>query len=99
MVGDCTDENIIKTGSAKIPVRRLVMSLKYAVEQRMRFIDFLLCRYEEVGRAELVDFFGISKPQATNDFRTYLNIAPDNARYVTARKKYVRNPEFQRVWR
>lgn len=72
--------------------------MKYAIEQRMRFIDFLLNQYGEIGRSALVDYFGISTPQATKDFRSYMSLAPDNMRYVTTRKRYVRNPEFVRVY-
>lgn len=72
--------------------------MKYAIEQRMRFIDFTLYHYGEVGRSILVDFFGISKPQATNDLKNYIKLAPDNVRYNTSLKKYIRNPEFERMY-
>lgn len=72
--------------------------LTYAVEQRMRFIDFLLSQYGEVNRVALMDFYGISTPQATKDFKTYMAIAPDNVRYCHSKKAYLKNPEFERVW-
>lgn len=72
--------------------------MKYAIEQRLRFIDFLLSQYGEVNRVALVDFYGISIPQVTKDFKSYMAIAPDNARYCTSKKSYLRNPEFVRVW-
>lgn len=72
--------------------------MKYAIEQRLRFLDFLFEHYGEVNRIALVDYFGISIPQATKDFKQYRNIAPDNIRYSTSDKVYRKNPEFKRVW-
>jgi len=92
------NESNEERGAAKIPLERPVMPLKYAVEQRMRFLDFLFENYGNVGRIQLTDYFGISTPQATKDFKTYMKIAPDNVRYNTSQKSYVKNPEFKRVW-
>lgn len=72
--------------------------MRYAIEQRLRFIDFLADHYGEVNRKHLEDFFGISTPQATKDFKEYMKIANDNIRYSTTDKTYRRNPEFVRVW-
>ena len=43
----------------------------FALEQRLRFIDFLLDHYGRLNRGALVDYFGISVPQASIDIRTY----------------------------
>lgn len=72
--------------------------MKYAIEQRMRFIDFLLDHYGEINRIVIEDYFGISTPQATKDFSMYMKIAPDNMRYSVVEKKYKKNPEFKRIW-
>ncbi len=72
--------------------------MKYAIEQRMRFLDFLFDHYGKVNRSALTDYYGISIPQATKDFKMYIKIAPDNIRYSTKEKVYKRNPEFERVW-
>lgn len=72
--------------------------MKYAVEQRLRFIDFLAQQYGELNRSALVDYFGISVPQAAKDFKDYMKLAPDNIRYSNTKKAYLRNPEFSRVW-
>ena len=74
------------------------LGLKYAIEQRLRFIDFLFHQYGEVNRSAVVDYFGISVPQVTKDFKMYMNIAPDNIRYCNSDKAYRKNPEFKRVW-
>jgi hypothetical protein len=74
------------------------MRMKYAIEQRLRLIDFLAAHYGRINRDELTDYFGISIPQATKDFKDYMKIAPDNIRYSHSLKVYVRNKEFERVW-
>jgi len=74
------------------------MPTNYAVKQRLRFIDFLIHQYGNLNRDALCDYFGISVPQATNDIRAYMKLAPDNIRYSTTVKAYLKNPEFKRVW-
>lgn len=72
--------------------------MKYAIEQRLRFIDFIIDHYKEINRETLMDFFGISSPQATLDLKEYMKIAPDNIFYSFSSKKYLKHPEFKRVW-
>lgn len=70
----------------------------YAVEQRLRLIDFLLQQYGHFNRAALVDYFGISVPQASADVSAYLQLASGNATYCGRRKAYVRTAGFVRVY-
>ena len=72
--------------------------MKSAIEQRLRFIDFLLHQYGQINRSALTDYYGISVPQATKDFKDYMRLAPDNMRYLMNEKVYKRNPEFKRFW-
>lgn len=72
--------------------------MNYATEQRMRFIDFLLAYYGHIGRSELVNYFGISEPQATRDFRAYKALTPDNMTLNSVTKRYVRTESFRRVF-
>jgi hypothetical protein len=72
--------------------------LTYAVEQRLRFIDFLLGQYGSVNRTALVDYFGISTPCASMDFAKYMAIAPENITYDKSAKAYVTSANFKRVW-
>lgn len=72
--------------------------MNYAVEQRLRLIDFLLAHYGTLNRCALMDYFGISSPQATKDIRAYLELAPQNAVYDLTAKTYVRGARFQPVW-
>ena len=70
----------------------------YAIEQRLRLVDFLLAQYGEVNRSALTDYFGISVPQASKDLGVYHHIAPNNTRYDLSRKTYVRTDAFERVY-
>jgi hypothetical protein len=70
--------------------------VKYAVEQRLRMIDFLLHHYGYIGRPQMVDFFGISTPTVSADFALYLELFPSNTRYDLSDKRYVRLPTFKR---
>ncbi len=70
----------------------------YAREQRLRMIDFLLANYGSINRTAIEDYFGISKPQATNDFRTYMQQAPGNMIYCSRHKSYIKLPGFTRCY-
>lgn len=76
----------------------MVKNLTYAVEQRLRFIDFLLYHYGTLNRSAIMDYFGVSMPQASADIRDYLDIAPNNAIYDKSAKTYKRSGSFTRVW-
>lgn len=71
---------------------------QYAIEQRLRLIDFLLAHYGTLNRAAVMDYFGVSMPQASTDIQEYLQLAPANAVYDPRRKTYVRGEAFSRVW-
>lgn len=70
----------------------------YAVEQRLRFIDFLLAQYGTINRSALVDYYGISIPQASADIQEYVSLAPDNIRYDLSAKLYRKTDVFKRVY-
>lgn len=72
--------------------------MKYAIEQRLRFIDFLLHQYGEINRSAIMDYFGVSLPQAACDIAEYKKVAPDNITYDASAKKYLRTKRFERVW-
>jgi hypothetical protein len=71
------------------------MSANYAIEQRMRLIDFLLEHYGHIGRPELCAFFGISSPCASNDIAMYNEANPGNAVYDFKVKRWVRSATFK----
>jgi hypothetical protein len=70
----------------------------YAVEQRLRLIDFLLAQYGQINRAALTDFFGISDTQASLDIKEYMALAPANLAYQVNAKAYKRTDKFTRVF-
>jgi hypothetical protein len=72
--------------------------MKYAKEQRIRFIDFLLFHYGHIRRKTLMDYFGTESATATKDIETYRTIAPNNIEYSTTDKVYKRTLEFKRVY-
>ena len=72
--------------------------LTYAVEQRLRLVDFLLDSFGFVQRKHLMDYFGISKPCASLDFAKYEKMAPDNMHYDLRKKCWVAAEGFQRVF-
>ena len=73
--------------------------MNYAIEQRLRFLEFLVAHYDSVGRDQLVDYFGISAPQATRDFRQYKELAPDNLLFDNVAKKYKKSHQFKRLYK
>lgn len=70
----------------------------YAVEQRLRLIDFLVHQYGHVNRSAIMDYYGVSMPQASDDLKTYMATAPDNLVYDGSAKTYRRGPNFQRSY-
>lgn len=72
--------------------------MNYAIEQRLRLIDFLLYHYGVVSRAELTDYFGIAGAQASRDFAQYNKLAPTNALINQSSKKWVRSDTFKRLF-
>ncbi len=70
----------------------------YAVEQRLRLIDFLLANYGTLNRSALEDYFGVSTPQASADIQEYLRMAPDNLVYDHSAKTYRRTDKFARKY-
>ena len=72
--------------------------MKYAVQQRLRMIDFLLFTYGHVNRCAIMDYFGIAEAAATRDFAAYKELRPDNMIYNSVDKAYCITQKFERVW-
>lgn len=72
-------------------------SIPWGQERRLEFIDFRLQWEGRVNRSDLVDFFGISIPQASLDFARYFKAAPHNARYDHGAKSYVASSKFSPI--
>ena len=72
--------------------------MNYAVEQRLRFIDFIADHFGKIQRKHLQDYFGISAPCATRDFRLYNEMAPENLLFNVQTKAWVRADSFKRIY-
>ncbi|MDA8428164.1 MAG: hypothetical protein M0T70_02805 [Geobacteraceae bacterium] len=75
-----------------------IQKLTYAVEQRLRLIDFLLNEYGTLNRSAIMDYFGVSSPQASRDIQEYIALAPENTVYDKNAKTYIKGVNFARVW-
>jgi hypothetical protein len=68
--------------------------MRWGVEQRIEFIEFRLFWEGSINRADIVDFFGMSVPQASKDLTLYQEWAPGNMKYDTRRKRYIAAERF-----
>lgn len=73
--------------------------MKYAIEQRLRLIDFLVAHYGQINRDALTDYYGISVPQASLDIREYMKQAPANLEYDKVQKTYRKTAQFVRLFK
>src|SRR5689334_22643115 len=72
-------------------------SLRWGQGRRLEFIDFRLLWEGRINRGELVDFFGISTPQASLDLARYMELAPGNLAYDRSEKVYRATADFKAV--
>ena len=70
-------------------------ALKWGVERRLEFIEFRLYWEGGVNRADIIEAFDVSVPQASKDLTLYQERAPRNAIYDKSAKRYVAGNEFQ----
>jgi hypothetical protein len=69
--------------------------VRWGVEQRLEFIEFRLFWEGGVNRADLIDTFGISVPQASKDLSLYQEQAPGNVVYDKSAKRYLASANFK----
>src|SRR4051812_492407 len=69
--------------------------LRRGPEQRLEFIEYRLFWEGAVNRSDLMDRFGVSVPQASNDLTMYRQLAPQNVTYDLSGKRYVPTAAFQ----
>ncbi|MFG1363451.1 helix-turn-helix transcriptional regulator [Xanthobacter versatilis] len=70
-------------------------ALKWGVERRLEFIEFRLFWEGGVNRADIIEMFDVSVPQASKDLTLYQERAPNNALYDKSAKRYVASDRFQ----
>lgn len=71
--------------------------MRWSIERRLEFIEFRLFWEGRVNRSDLVDFFGISVPQASADLGRYQEVAKQNLVYDKRAKSYLVTREFKPV--
>jgi predicted DNA-binding transcriptional regulator YafY len=67
---------------------------KYGVEARFEFIEFRAYWHGRLNRSDLMDQFGVSPTQVSQDIKAYQEIAPDNLVYDGTDKTYRCGPSF-----
>src|SRR5690606_5674603 len=80
------------TGSAAPSPSRA--SGRWSQERRLEFIDYRLRWDGHLNRSDLIEFFGISVPQASLDIARYTELAPDNIRYDACARTYLPGTTF-----
>ena len=73
-------------------------ALAWGALQRLQFIEFRLLWEGHVNRSDLIETFNISVPQATLDFREYLERVPGNMDYDKQRRFYFPTTTFKPVF-
>ncbi len=69
--------------------------MRRGIEQRLEFIDFRLFWEGVINRADIMDRFKISTPQASKDISLYELKAPGNLAYDKSAKRYFSSPNFR----
>jgi predicted DNA-binding transcriptional regulator YafY len=70
-------------------------AMRWGVERRMEFIEFRLLWEGGINRSDIVDQFGVSAPQASNDLSQYKESAPTNIEYDLSEKRYFASKKFK----
>jgi len=69
--------------------------IKQSIRGRLEFIESRLFWEGKISRSDLVDYFNISVPQATNDIKFYTDQFPANISYDKSAKEHSRGEKFQ----
>jgi predicted DNA-binding transcriptional regulator YafY len=72
--------------------------MRWGVEKRLEFIEFRLLWEGGINRADIMDRFGVSVPQASKDLSLYEQKAPGNLVYDRRQKRYFAAPGFKPVF-
>jgi hypothetical protein len=72
--------------------------LKWGVERRLEFIEFRLFWEGGVNRADIIEKFDVSVPQASKDLTLYQERAPGNVEYDKSAKRYVTSDDFRPMY-
>ena len=72
--------------------------MRWGIEKRMEFIEFRLFWEGGINRADIIDQFGVSVPQASKDLTLYEVKAPGNLHYDKSAKRYRASDGFKPVF-
>lgn len=72
--------------------------MRWGVEKRLEFIEFRLFWEGGINRADIMEQFGVSTPQASKDLSLYEEKAPGNLVYDKSAKKYSSAGNFKPVF-
>jgi len=72
--------------------------VRWGVEKRLEFIEFRLFWEGRINRADIMDQFGVSVPQASKDLSLYEEKAPGNLAYDKSEKRYRAARKFKPVF-
>ena len=73
-------------------------AIRWGVEKRLEFIEFRLFWEGGINRADIIEQFGVSVPQASKDLSLYEEKAPGNLAYDKRHKRYFAAPGFKPVF-
>lgn len=68
--------------------------LKHSIEERFAFVEFRLFWHGRINRADLIQKFGVSPTQASQDFKLYTELMPSNIVYDGVEKAYLCGKKF-----
>lgn len=71
--------------------------MRWGVEKRLEFIEFHLFWEGGINRANIIEQFGVSVPQASKDLTLYEAKAPGNLQYDKSAKRYRASKDFKPV--
>ena len=72
--------------------------MRWGVEKRLEFIEFRLFWEGGINRADIMERFGVSVPQASKDLSLYEGKAPGNLVYDRSEKRYFASAGFKPVF-
>lgn len=72
--------------------------MRWGVEKRLEFIEFRLFWEGGINRADIIEQFGVSVPQASKDLTLYEEKAPGNLHYDKSAKRYRASDTFKPVF-
>lgn len=71
-----------------------VPGTRWQMVRRLEYIETVLYWEGRINRSDLIERFGISEPQASEDIKKYMERAPENVEYDPKQKAYITKPTY-----